>query len=189
MKSLACLLGAAIFAAACHAPAEAATTTYDYLGNSYTVQFGCNDVTCGDHMTGSVTFDFDTTGVSGTFALSGGQIADLSLTSGPITAPTAAISPSSSLTLTAGAITSWVVFHSAPSVFLLTQNGDPNFPRDHIDLAGFGAVIDFNPGVWTLVSATDPSAVPLPAALPLFASVLGLGGIFGYRRRRQAAAL
>ena len=31
------------------------------------------------------------------------------------------------------------------------------------------------------------SAVPLPAALPLFASALGLGGLVGYRRKRKAA--
>lgn len=29
--------------------------------------------------------------------------------------------------------------------------------------------------------------VPIPAALPLFASVLGIGGFFGYRRKRNAA--
>ena len=28
---------------------------------------------------------------------------------------------------------------------------------------------------------------PIPGALPLFASVLGLGGFFGYRRKRKAA--
>ena len=28
---------------------------------------------------------------------------------------------------------------------------------------------------------------PVPGALPLFASVLGLGGFFGYRRKRKAA--
>jgi hypothetical protein len=32
-----------------------------------------------------------------------------------------------------------------------------------------------------------PSAVPIPAAFPLFASALGLGGLFGYRRKRKAA--
>lgn len=31
--------------------------------------------------------------------------------------------------------------------------------------------------------------VPLPAALPLFGSVLGIGGLLGWRRRRKAAAL
>ena len=32
-----------------------------------------------------------------------------------------------------------------------------------------------------------PSAVPLPGALPLFASALGLGGFFGWKRKRRAA--
>jgi hypothetical protein len=31
------------------------------------------------------------------------------------------------------------------------------------------------------------SAVPVPAALPLFASALGLAGLFGYTRKRKAA--
>ena len=39
------------------------------------------------------------------------------------------------------------------------------------------------------VSLTDLSAVPLPAALPLFASGLGVLGLLGWRRKRKAAAL
>ena len=38
-------------------------------------------------------------------------------------------------------------------------------------------------GVWT-----DPSATPLPAALPLFATGLGVMGLFGWRRKRKNAA-
>jgi hypothetical protein len=34
----------------------------------------------------------------------------------------------------------------------------------------------------------DPAATPLPAALPLFATGLGAMGLFGWRRKRKAAA-
>ena len=55
------------------------------------------------------------------------------------------------------------------------------------DLHGGG---DLNYNDLTFVftnAAVGPSVVPVPAALPLFASVLGLGGLFGYRRKRKAA--
>lgn len=38
-------------------------------------------------------------------------------------------------------------------------------------------------------SCEPPAAVPLPAALPLFASgIVGLGGLFGWRKKRKSAA-
>ena len=43
------------------------------------------------------------------------------------------------------------------------------------------------PGTWS--SVTTPSAVPLPAALPLFAGGLGALGLLGWRRKRKAAAV
>lgn len=38
------------------------------------------------------------------------------------------------------------------------------------------------------ISITSISAVPIPAALPLFGGALGLMGLFGWRRKRMAAA-
>ena len=38
------------------------------------------------------------------------------------------------------------------------------------------------------IGAVAPDPVPLPGALPLFASALGLGGFFGWKRKRKAAA-
>jgi LPXTG-motif cell wall-anchored protein len=41
----------------------------------------------------------------------------------------------------------------------------------------------------TVNSLTITSATPLPAALPMFGSALGLaGGYFGWRRKKKAAA-
>ena len=40
-------------------------------------------------------------------------------------------------------------------------------------------------GTWEIV----PSATPLPAALPLFATGLGALGLLGWRRKKKAAAL
>ena len=39
------------------------------------------------------------------------------------------------------------------------------------------------------ISSSPPGAVPLPAALPLFAAGLGALGLLGRRRKRKAAAL
>ena len=48
------------------------------------------------------------------------------------------------------------------------------------DLASVGNM----PGTWT-VAVTD-TATPLPAALPLFATGLGVLGLLGWCRRRKA---
>jgi hypothetical protein len=57
----------------------------------------------------------------------------------------------------------------------------------------YGPQFDNDPSLensygWTLFSET-PSAVPLPATLPLFASGLGALGLFGWCRERKAQAL
>ncbi len=43
-------------------------------------------------------------------------------------------------------------------------------------------------GMQLVVTAQDPSVVPLPAAFPLFAGGLGLLGLLGWRRKRMATA-
>lgn len=40
-----------------------------------------------------------------------------------------------------------------------------------------------------IVDTSVPNTVPLPAALPLFASGLGALGLLGWRRKRKNAAL
>ncbi len=47
----------------------------------------------------------------------------------------------------------------------------------------------WNPGDLGTLSVSDPPATPLPAALPLLATGLGLVGLLGWYRKRKAAAL
>ena len=53
------------------------------------------------------------------------------------------------------------------------------------DIVGFSAA---NTSNGFFADNTAPSAVPLPAALPLFATGLGALGLLGWRRKRKAAA-
>src|SRR5262249_46386288 len=53
---------------------------------------------------------------------------------------------------------------------------------------------DFNallgvPSFQAVAAPYNPTATPLPAALPLFATGLGVLGLFGGRRKREAPAL
>jgi len=60
-------------------------------------------------------------------------------------------------------------------------------PPASLDDGGSGRDRDFDDMV---VKIVDPpvSAVPLPAALPLFATGLGALGLIGWRRKRKASA-
>jgi hypothetical protein len=57
-----------------------------------------------------------------------------------------------------------------------------------------GAVGDVDPScgierdIATVSIVVTPTATPLPAALPLFASGLGVMGLLGWRRKRKTAA-
>ena len=123
MKSkLSAALAAACGAVACvailGASAARADTTYNYVGSTYTSDGGNNRAVLGTNMTGSVTFNFDTTGFSGAFdnftAANAAPVIALQITAGPF------ISTLNHgdfnrgeiflvLTLTDGEITSWVV--------------------------------------------------------------------------------
>jgi len=191
------IIGAALFAAVCQAPASA--TTYNYVGNPYTSNG--DPANFGTHMTASVTFDFDTSAASGTFSLSGGHIADLQLTSGIFTTPIALMDPTTSnLTLTSGVITGWFLASLLSSGgFDLSSISDPQaqpggFAFDRIIANACPSpctsmALNFqNPGVWS-VAAPAVSTTPLPAALPLFGSALAMfGGIARWRKRRAAMA-
>jgi hypothetical protein len=90
-------LGVAVLTAL---PATAITTTYVYTGAPYTTIIAptpADAARFGTNMTGAVTFDFDTTGVTGSFGLN--DITNLSLVSGVYSATTN-FSSATSFTLT-----------------------------------------------------------------------------------------
>jgi hypothetical protein len=73
-----------------------------------------------------------------------------------------------------------------------TYTPDPNFSgTDTFSYDDFGFI--FSPfdetisNIATVSIVVTPTATPLPAALPLFASGLGVMGLFGWRRKRKAA--
>ena len=67
---------------------------------------------------------------------------------------------------------------------LIGGMGDPSTDDGYDRLRDFGYAL--TPGTWT-VSPTPTAAVPLPAALPLFATGLGVMGLLGWRRKRKTA--
>ena len=95
-----------------------------------------------------------------------------------------------------------------PGLFLLspvvaTFNPPPTFPFPSLAFCEYGAVCSFPPVTTDLtygIPSGDSSIqlawygpydyvapTPLPAALPLFATGLGVMGLFGWRRKRKAA--
>jgi hypothetical protein len=65
--------------------------------------------------------------------------------------------------------------------FAVVGSGLDTFKLSFGDSPGWIALDNF--------SVTDPSATPLPGTLPLFAGGLGMMGLLGWRRMRQAAAI
>ncbi len=94
---------------------------------------------------------------------------------------------------TSGVITAWDFFAEINStsalVEIYTSAGAPppaSLAGEDASLENIGGVVIINnanfdqPGSWS---------TPLPAALPLFASGLGVMGLFGWRRKRKNAAV
>jgi PEP-CTERM motif len=91
----------------------------------------------------------------------------------------------------AGNVISWVVTAYLNNVLIDTVGNDTYFydEEDGIILGTYYHQLyasQHGPGFGTW--SFSPSAVPLPAALPLFASGLGAIGLLGWRRKRKKTA-
>jgi hypothetical protein len=157
-----------------------ADTTYYYIGKPYT--YNSDPTNLGTNMTGSVTFNFDTSNATGTYYLSGGSITDLQLTSGIYSVDASVFFPALTyFVLTSGSITGWqfptsfthpifssfngliggccpfsadqIVTGGGPGVVIGAWNGFTAGPTPGIP-SGFTA----NPGSWTI----GPSPAPPP---------------------------
>lgn len=157
-----------------------ADTTYYYVGNSYTT-YNPDPANLGTNITGSVTFNFDTTGVTGLFYLSGGQITDVQLTSGIYSLDAANFyAPLTVFSLVNGAITAWDLpnyggyqvwgfylysfsnnasndlHYASPSVGSLDQLATPGTPLPYLD--------SYSGGAWTIGLSPAPPSPNTPPA-------------------------
>jgi len=65
-------------------------------------------------------------------------------------------------------------------------SGTPNLTTCQVTNSGADTFLGFPLGDVTTMGPTNPSVIPLPASLPLFASGLGALGLLGWRRKRKS---
>jgi hypothetical protein len=197
----ACATALAIFACVA-ASVASADTTYNYVGSPYT---GGNHEKLGTNMTGSVTFNFDTTGFSGRFSnITGADAAPviaLQITAGPFTSTFPGGIYDWFITLDDGEITSWLIKANGSGPFGfngpypfnysdftgssgLPLNGYDGFEQVHsfqtgdpLNVTGFVGFTS-TPGQWFIVPAPAMGA-GLPALALL---LLATPGWLGWRR-------
>jgi hypothetical protein len=80
-------------------------------------------------------------------------------------------------------------FSTAPTDGFFQKDQDPSGPMSRPILNGLGDIEAQDLGLITGIGFVPPGQVPLPAALPLFATGLGALGLLGWRRKRKGAAI
>lgn len=175
------------------ANAQASSVTYDYVGNDFTTftsdegspnTLSPNSI--GKRLTGFATFDNGIEYVATSYGLSDGINSITNLT---------ANSASFGMTFDNQNVDTWILSLNSINIPLgietLTSQfftSNIRFILDSVSLAtssqdGEIAANFSSPGTWTL-RQEQVSAVPVPAALPLMATALGLFGLA--KRRKQA---
>ena len=85
-----------------------------------------------------------------------------------------------------GSIEAWLLDSRNPNSYYLSSNGDLSNPLGF----GFDVVQSFFPmftedAVKNVNTASWSAETPVPAALPLFATGLGVLGLLGWRKRKR----
>ena len=198
-KILGLIAGMALFG-----PLPAMATTYDFVGNPYTINTNPGPGVLGTDLTGAVTFTPDTSSFTG--ELNYTYVSSLIVTSGTLSFNLTSFT-NSLFSFTDGVITGWqfgtpeIGSLTGPAVGSGGNTGAGGYEKSHVEYYVDGSYLGQQAFVscsaspanecssfeeWTQVPSV--SSAPLPAALPLFASGLGALGLFGWRRKRKNAA-
>jgi hypothetical protein len=198
-------------------------TTYTYTGTNLcgtnTTTYEENPIVvtsiCGGAITGSVTFNSDTTGFSGSLSLAdvaslslGGPFAGcgynncgIGLPNLPYPPPNQpfsefyAMTDGASFVLVNGSITSWLIQGGGrlvncgggfPLCFALSFGVTTSTGGDN--WGGYDYYDNWDQSLGSSGPGVWSGPTPLPGALPLFATGLGALGLLGWRRKRKAAA-
>jgi hypothetical protein len=172
--------------------AAKANFIYTYTGNSFTSLNATPGVSTGALAGANVTGEFTLSSALGDNFNGVVKPTQFSFSAGPFTINNL-IATSYSFdiqTSNTGAIIDWTILTSISGSFFGTTVATSN-ARDSTSSLGptadLSASNSFSPGTWSV--SDPPSATPIPAALPLFASGVAALGLFGWHRRRKTAAL
>jgi hypothetical protein len=196
---VAAIVGVALLTAV--GQARAAVTTYNYTGHAYTDYAGAGFANFGTNMTGSVTFNIDTSAKNGGPDLTtGGDVLSLIMQSGLFAFDQTSLF--GDFSFTNGNITGWdvhflvnLISHNGVYAFGSSTSGGFGDAVTDLGLSGLGAAtsehcgpngsnIPACAGNWSIVT----SAVPEPSTWAMM--LIGFAGIgfMAYRRSRKALA-
>jgi hypothetical protein len=167
-------------------PHASANVIYTFTGAQYTEN--SDPSLLGTYLTGSITCP----GACADGTYLSAELADITFTSGTVSISTS-ITPyvnifTGDIVISGGAIADYELFidisHGVQAGISMQAALEPSpysFAAAYSQSAYAGSG-----GVW---SEGSPAVTPLPAALPLFATGLGVMGLLGWRRKRKAAAI